>query len=1173
MLRSNQPKYSTFAAATKKVHPRQEASFLSRVFLSWCLPLVREQRQLNIDDVWSLENINTAETNTKALSASFKRSQSVFWSGMDVYGYLYVLSGFMALCTRLLELVGPIVLQKVVESTSDANQMIFWLGTLLVAKVSRALLWSHMVVLEDTVGIRFVGALKGMLFQKLLSKASYAKSDIPVLANVYSADMDSLLWASVSLNNLWILPTQVVVISYMLYQQIGAAAFAGMGMIVLSLLFGACVSTIQSKAFANVSTSRDQRMQAVKETFGSILVVKLQAWEAKCREKIQKLREIELGYVWTLMSSGALLILTLWATPLFVSMSSFAVYSVVMKQPLTASKVFTSLALFRLLQDPVRDLPENITAVIEARVSLDRINSYLTQENKPVRPEPVSPENTNVVVTIQNATFTWGDESIPILKDVNLTVHRGDLVVIHGKVGSGKSSLCMAICGEMKQTQGTSGVYGSIAYCSQEPWIQQMSVRDNILFGKPFDSAKYTRVVDACGLLPDFELMAFGDMTEVGSKGRNLSGGQKARISLARACYSDADIVILDAPLAAIDAVVQKEIMTKCIETLLKSKTVILVTHNADIIGAESVNRLVELDEGLMNESFVKPSTSSADSSASVNRFIEKQRSRTWSGSYFSPRTPEMRSKWHQHFEQAMAEETSEEDRAEGHVDLSVYTSYIATCGGSWTVFWLCVIQTLWQGFQIASDLWLSQWTATPDAAERTNWYIGIYSALCLASVAMVLCRTLLVATCGLKASRVLFDKMTTSLLGTTMAFYDNNPIGRVINRYAEDTANIDTRLPYSFGGFTLIRAYGTSCLKQATHRHAHHVDLTHQMWFGKVIVDMWFELCIQLQGTAIVMIVASGLVFFRPLLSSGMVGLAFNYVLMADASIASLVFSYSSLEIGMVAPERIIQYCDLEDEDPIRKRKAEFKLVEGAIEFNHVQFRYKPTGELVLRDLTSSIRGGEKIGIVGRTGAGKSSLTMVLFRMYPIESGSISIDGRDISTIAKQELRQQLSIIPQSPVLFKGTLRQYLDPFESFDDAALWSVVSKAGLHTLVSEMPDKLSTELADKGSNLSVGERQMLCLARALLVQSKIVVLDEATAAMDHETDVQLQRVISTEFADATVLTIAHRLHSVMHSDRIMVMDAGCVVEMDSPSALLAKEDGFFYRLAKDGGVLDS
>ncbi|KAF0692847.1 hypothetical protein As57867_016062, partial [Aphanomyces stellatus] len=239
---------------------------------------------------------------------------------------------------------------------------------------------------------------------------------------------------------------------------------------------------------------------------------------------------------------------------------------------------------------------------------------------------------------------------------------------------------------------------------------------------------------------------------------------------------------------------------------------------------------------------------------------------------------------------------------------------------------------------------------------------------------------------------------------------------------------------------------------------------------------------------------------------------------------------------------------------------------------FNHVQFRYKPTGEYVLQDLTCAIAGGEKIGIVGRTGAGKSSLTMVLFRMYPLTSGSISIDGRDIASIAKTDLRRHLSIIPQSPVLFKGTLRQYLDPFGAFDDAALWDVVTKAGLHSLVSGLPEKLSSEVAEKGSNLSVGERQMLCLARALLVQSKIVVLDEATAAMDHDTDVRLQQVIATEFATATVLTIAHRLHTVMHSDRIMVMDAGRVVEFDTPTALLAKEDGIFRHLAKDGGVLE-
>ncbi|CAK4822124.1 unnamed protein product, partial [Aphanomyces euteiches] len=370
-----------------------------------------------------------------------------------------------------------------------------------------------------------------------------------------------------------------------------------------------------------------------------------------------------------------------------------------------------------------------------------------------------------------------------------------------------------------------------------------------------------------------------------------------------------------------------------------------------------------------------------------------------------------------------------------------------------------------------------------------------------------------------------------------------------------------------------VLRAFGVKYIELVETQIARRIDVHHSMKFASSVLDQWFDLWIQLQGSAIVMIVAVSLVVFRSVLSAGMVGRAFNYILMTDDSIVYLIKWYSSLEMDMIAPERVLSYCELENEDLNSTNKAPFKLTEGAIQFKRVQLRYKPTGELVLRDLSFSIRGGEKIGIVGRTGAGKSSLTMALFRMYPISSGSIWIDGRDVWTVSKHELRRQLCIIPQAPVLFKGTLRQYLDPFGSFDDAMLWSVVSKAGLNKLVGAMPEKLSTELAEKGSNLSVGERQMLCLARALLVQSKIVVLDEATAAVDHETDVQLQRVITTEFVDATVLTIAHRLHTVMHSDRIMVMDGGRVVEMDTPSALLAREDGAFFRFASQGSMLKS
>ncbi|CAK4461646.1 unnamed protein product [Aphanomyces euteiches] len=1068
--------YSTFdTGPLQQSHPRKTSSLVSKLFLSWSNHLVFLQRQLNLEDVWPLEDDNTTAANTKTFALAYGRTNSIFWAGVQVFGRMYLWTGVLGLVMRLLELVGPLVLQKIVDNSSEIP-LYYWLTILVLSKLARAFLWAHTCLQEQVLGMRFVGGLKGVLFQKLLAKASVQPTDAPDLVNVYSSDMSAILWAGISFHNLWLLLPQ---------QEIGLAAFAGMGMIALNLYLGWWISTTKSAVYKRVSKARDDRMQAVKQTFGSILGVKLHAWEQKCRADIQALRE----------------------------------------------------------------------------------------------------------------------------------------KVVHGKVGSGKSSLCLAILGELYQTQGTSGVQGSIAYCPQDPWIQQMTVRDNILFGSPLDARKYSRVVDACGLLADFEAMAHGDLTMVGSKGSTLSGGQKARISLARACYSDADIVILDSPLAAIDAVVQKEIMTKCIETLLKTKTVILVTHNPDVINAESVNRLVEVENGCLTYSVLKKSNALLSEGFEAHSLRENLP--------FQSAT-----KVHD-VESAEAEEW----REEGDVNFAVYASYISACGGTPLVLWICMIQILWQTCQIASDVWLGVWSTSADAAARTNWYIGVYSALCIGSVLMVLLRTLVVATSGLKSSTTLFDKMTLSLLGTSMPFFDLNPFGRIINRYADDISTIDTGLADVFGGvttmcfalfgslltsaaaiqwggvliipflylyfqvgklylqpsrelsrltnvtdspvysylseveqgFTSIRAFGSKYLERAKERHGQHVDLNNRIRFAKEVINSWFDLRIMLQGTAIVAIVASGLVYFRPSLTAGLVGLAFNYVLMADASIVDLVKTYSWLEICMVAPERVLEYCNLHSEDPCGDSKTAFMLKQGAIEFNQVQLRYKPTGELVLKDVTCSIRGGEKIGIVGRTGAGKSSLTMVLFRMYPIESGSILIDGRDISTIPKQELRRQLSIIPQSPVLFKGTLHQYLDPFGSFDDAALWSVVAKAGLHKLVSKMPEKLSTQLADKGSNLSVGERQMLCLARALLVQSKIIVLDEATAAMDHETDEQLQRVISTEFADATVLTIAHRLHTVMHSDRIMVMDGGRVVEMDSPRALLAKEDGVFSHLAKDGGVL--
>ncbi|KAF0714004.1 hypothetical protein As57867_004094, partial [Aphanomyces stellatus] len=1213
-----QASYDTFGTpAPSTRHPADDASVFSDLFLAWALPLIRQTRQLNLADLWPLQAVNSCEANTARFAAAYDASSSsIPHSIVRVYGGTLLLTGAMTAGMRFLEIVGPVVLNQVVSATTDADHStLYWyLALLLVAKATSAILVARLPLMEEIFGLRLASALKGLLFRKLLGKVCHKQDNVVDLANAYSSDMDGLVSGCRSIHNLWIMPVQIAVASVVLYREIGVAAFAGMAVIVLVMGLTSALSKRQSEAYRRIARARDARMQVVKETFGSILVVKLHAWEQKCRDRIRACREIELTNIWSYMVVVSISSCMFWVGPLLVSTASFAVYTLVLGQSLTAAKVFTSMALFRVIQTPLTVLPMHITAVLQARVSLQRVSSYLGQPNKPTHRLPMTPPEASTMVVIENGSFGWGtDNQTPILTNISLTISRGDLVVVHGKVGSGKSSLCHAIMGEMTQTQGTTGVYGSIAYASQEAWIQQMSVRDNILFGAPFDSTKYTRVVDACGLLPDFALMKFGDLTAVGSKGCNLSGGQKARIGLARACYSNADIVILDAPLAAIDAVVQKEIMTKCIETLLKSKTVILVTHNADVIGSKSVNRLVELDVGSLKHTLVKPSSSTSSTPLSKNvvtvfASIEDQ------------------AKWGQHFENAISEQLGEEKRAVGRVGRGVYGSYVASFGGWPIILAMVVIQTATQVMQVGSDVWLGYWTASDDAVARTPWYLSIYAALCGGMMVTVLCRTLLVAVAGLNASRRLFDQMSRGLLGTSMSFFDATPTGRIVNRFAEDISSIDIWLPANYRsftgwlfsvaaslltsmivvrwwgllflplfymyawvtqvylipfreitrlwnvsnspilsyldevdhGFTLIRAFGSAYMEQAMSRHAHHVDTASRARFARSVVNAWFDTCVALLGTMLVMIVAFGLVYFRAVLSAGLVGLVFNYILMVDANILELVIAYSWMENNMVYPERVLEFGSLENEDPEAPHKGQMTLTQGAIAFNHVQFRYKPTGEYVLQDLTCAIAGGEKIGIVGRTGAGKSSLTMVLFRMYPLTSGSISIDGRDIATIAKTDLRRHLSIIPQSPVLFKGTLRQYLDPFGAFDDAALWDVVTKAGLHSLVSGLPEKLSSEVAEKGSNLSVGERQMLCLARALLVQSKIVVLDEATAAMDHDTDVRLQQVIATEFATATVLTIAHRLHTVMHSDRIMVMDAGRVVEFDTPTALLAKED---------------
>ncbi|ETN15894.1 hypothetical protein PPTG_06168 [Phytophthora nicotianae INRA-310] len=825
----------------------------------------------------------------------------------------------------------------------------------------------------------------------------------------------------------------------------------------------------------------------------------------------------------------------------------------------------------------------------------------------------------------------------------------------------------------MEKRKGTVFVGGSVAYYSQQPWIQNMTLKDNILFGHQFDRTKYEKVLDACALTRDLESLSAGDLTEIGERGVNLSGGQQARVALARACYSNASVFILDSPLSAVDAIVQNEIFEKCLLGLLKDKTLILVTHNPEIITSKFITRAVTIDEaGAIVETY------RADNEMDYEPLVSPIGRDTYSLSFDSDATTQYSPsagtpsgnavdvvvlaspgystrKKSLSFVSTKGSErgrlVQDEARSDGRVSHHVFEAYYHAVGGLPVVSAILLSQMLWQVLQISSDFWLSHWSndaatlgkSAASTSAHTAYRLGVYASLGLLAAFMVFGRTVLVTIYGIRAARNLFDRMTYSLMHAPMRFFDANPIGRVLTRYGGDVAAVDVQIPFMFGtlaanvfsvgcslataaflirwkgfllvpviavyvavgsfyisparelqrlskttispvlthmsesvdGVSIVRAFGQ--VQRFYQTSSAKLDANHKIWYAQVYVTQWFSLRIQLVGSLLLLVVTSSLVLLHRQLNVAMIGLAFSYSLKIAANLEGIIRSITRIETVMISPERMQEYIEIEQEAPFRipmidpPAHLEWPST-GSIVFDQVSFRYKPGGDLVLRNLSFSVTGRQKIGVVGRTGAGKSSLTMALFRISELASGKVLIDGVDVATIGLKTLREKLSIIPQRPVLFKGPLRAYLDPFDELTDDQLWRSIREIGLQERIAEDERKLMMVVEENGENFSVGERQMLCMARTLLRHSHIVIFDEATAAIDHETDQNLQRVIRTAFAKSTVLTIAHRLDTILDSDQILVLHKGRLVEFASPTELVSKDRGHFFDLMREGGYLD-
>ncbi|KAI6200171.1 Mrp-4 [Aphelenchoides besseyi] len=1254
-----------------------------------------ETDEMNADNVPLLPSISVISSNIahyETLQPASDARQSAPIDPPSIICRLFILfkwdiiSAMLIKClSDLLQFANPLLLKSLIKFTEDPTSPM-WLGVglaslMFIASEMSSVLLNNYYYLMNRVGTRIQTVLTGAVYQKTLKLSNAARKNKTAgeIVNLMSIDISLAL--------------------FFLWQQVGIAVTAGVIVMLLLLPINFFISMQTRKCQLKQMRARDERTKMMNELLSGIKVVKLYAWEPPMEEVITNLRSKEL----VLIKHAAFLRTTSdmlnTASPFLVAATTFAAFLLVdSKNILTPEIAFVSFTLFNQLRSPMSTVAELISQTVQVYVSNQRLKEFLVADeliinkNDQGNSQPsfndidiipayanYGPQNSNVI-EVRNATFSWDiEDPAATISDINLNVLRGQLIAIVGRVGAGKSSLLQALLGEMECLKGQMEIHdgASLAYVPQQPWMQNETVRANIVFGQRYDKMFYNRVMDSCALYADMSTLAAGDMTEIGEKGINLSGGQKARISMARAIYQNRDIYLLDDPLSAVDATVGKELFKNVIgpEGILRNKTRILVTHElsylkyADSILIMSDNKIV--NEGsyaelsrtgaltqLTNECLIEKSEATdledveyftdddeeddLDDDNSVDTMLGTSVLSTVSGIVLKRRRASIGTRFSKRRRHSTAREsvTSTEvtrqltgiERVEtGRVKPQVYLAYLRAMGLGLSALFVFGM-TASTIASMLRNLWLTDWSndnekiavnASYHARMSVGVRLGVYTVIGFTEVALVFLGMTALLYGGVAASKRLHAPLLSSILRAPMRFFDVTPFGRILNRCGKDIETIDFLLPYNvqffaqcllqvlstliiimistpiFGfvviplsimyllvlryyiatsrqlkrlesitrspiyshlsetinGASTIRAYNN--MERFSRIAERKVDLHVQCRYLNYVANRWLSVRLEFIGNCVVLFAALFAALTRETTSGALLGLSVSYSLNITFVLNFAVRQISKLETNIVAVERVNEYAEVEPEAAWiveSNRPVADWPQKGTVEFRRYSTRYRPGLDLVVRGIQARIEPGQRCGIVGRTGAGKSSLTLALFRLIEPADGRILIDDLDISKIGLHDLRSRLTIIPQDPVLFSGTLRFNLDPFNKHSDDQLWKAMEQSHLKDFALTLTDGLQQEITEGGANLSVGQRQLLCLARALLRRSKILVLDEATASMDVETDALIQQTIRREFSTCTVLTIAHRLNTIADYDRVLVLHMGQVQEFDSPQRLL-------------------
>ncbi|KAI1286675.1 ATP-binding cassette sub-family C member 3 [Halotydeus destructor] len=1201
-----------------------------------------------------------------------------FWPRM-------ILAASLQLLATIFTFVTPSALDHLLAwMNSDAPNWHGWAlaVVMFVATSGQSLLNNHYDYVLAMSGVQMRTAIMSALHRKILKLSATAKAESTTgqIFNLMSVDSESIVGYVNFVNQWWNAPLQIAIAMYLLWQQLGIATLAGIAIMLLLIPVNSyLVKKLESTYYA-LMTEKDKRSKLMNEIISGIKVLKMYAWEVSLSKQVKTIRNNEIAQLKIQTILMALITFTVGCTPIFVAIFSFLTFTLVNSDNvLDPRKTFVSLALFNIIQSPLTMFPYLVNNSAVFSVAKKRTNKFLSSNEHDVT-KTETDRNQENAIEIKNGKFSWNIRRTPYLRDINLNIKKKSLIAVVGRVGSGKSSLISALLGEMEKVDGQLNISGSVAYVPQQAWIQNATVKNNIVFTSAMDSLLYNSILDSCSLKTDLTILEAGDQTEIGEKGINLSGGQKQRVSLARAVYADRDIYLLDDPLSAVDSHVGKHMFEEVIgpKGVLKDTTRILVTHKVALL--PHVDEIVVMKDGRISEQgtylqllqrkgafadflveYITGAKDDEEDLADIKAMVRPQLERHISN---LSQTSSGRNDFKSNFPSFRKRENSigidsdtndsqgrtdgilvdPESAATGSVDWSVYFDYLHTIGVPSCIA-ILTVNAFAYGLNVASTLWLKAWcddAASLDGATDVQLkYVRlvVYGVLGIFQAAAMFVGNLTTFYGTLRASKILHDNMLNHIIRAPMSFYDTTPSGRILNRFSKDIDHTDSSIRTSIlqfvmnffatvttfsmitlqtpfflpplallgmmyyivqryyiktsrqlrrlesnsrsplyshfaetlSGTTSIRAFQVET--QFNEQCNWKIDNYNATIILSTAAVRWLSIRLEFLGNLIVLLAALFAVYSRGNIDASTAGLSLSFALTATSTLNKLVTASADLENNSVSVERCIEYTKTPTEAPLEIELTKPMTTwpeSGVIEFRDYAARYRDGLDLVLKNLNLSVKAGEKVGIVGRTGAGKSSLTVALFRIIEPANGTILIDGVDVGDIGLHTLRSGLIIIPQDPVLFTGSLRLNLDPLGCHDDAELWTALKLAHLQHFVDSLNIGLEFAITEGGENLSVGQRQLLCLARALLRKSKILILDEATAAVDLETDDLIQRTIRDEFADCTVLTIAHRLKTILDHDRVLVMDRGAVLEYDSPKKLLSNTESLFYAMVQDAGL---